>query len=136
MADFLSKETRSKVMACVKGAGNKATELALIRLFRIYRISGWRRKQRVYGKPDFVFKKERVAVFVDGCFWHGCHSHCRMPKSRLDYWYIKIDRNIQRDKQVNKNLIAKGWKVLRIWEHSLNSPKSFIPKINLMLGRS
>jgi DNA mismatch endonuclease, patch repair protein len=120
MTDTISTETRSKVMASVHSSGNKATELKLIRIMRKKHIKGWRRHQRLPGNPDFVFRKERLCIFVDGCFWHGCKTHCRMPKSHQEYWNTKIDNNRKRDRRINQLLRANGWEVFRIWEHSLN----------------
>jgi DNA mismatch endonuclease Vsr len=85
MADVFNKTKRSRVMAAIKSTGNKDTELKLIAIFRANGIAGWRRNQKLPGKPDFVFRRERLAVFVDGCFWHGCRWHCRMPKSRIGF---------------------------------------------------
>ncbi|MBE3039243.1 MAG: very short patch repair endonuclease [Chloroflexi bacterium] len=135
MPDFLSKETRSKVMAAIRSKGNKDTELLLASIFRTNGISGWRRQPRLVGRPDFVFPKERLAVFIDGCFWHGCRWHCRMPKSRLEYWRPKIERNRRRDKEANRLLLEKGWKILRIWEHSLRDPKLLVSKVSAALSR-
>jgi len=114
--DVFSKEKRSKVMRAVKSNKNKSTELKLIEIFRQYGIEGWRRNYKVFGKPDFVFHKYKITVFVDGCFWHG--HDCRNTKSasNKDYWDKKIDRNIKRDKKVNSHLANLGWKVIRIWE--------------------
>jgi DNA mismatch endonuclease (patch repair protein) len=71
MADVFTKIKRSQVMAAIRSKGNKDTELKLISIFRKYRITGWRRHQVVFGNPDFIFRKAKIAVFVDGCFWHG-----------------------------------------------------------------
>src|SRR5208283_3651906 len=90
-----------------------------IQLFRIAGITGWRRNYGLVGKPDFVFPKEKIAMFVDGCFCHGCTKHRRKPKSNQQYWTIKIDRNTRRDKSITKALREKGWAVVRIWEHEL-----------------
>lgn len=79
MTDVLSRKQRSQVMAAVRSKGNRATELKLISIFRMNRIAGWRRNQHLPGKPDFVFHKERLAVFVDGCFWHDCPKHGELP---------------------------------------------------------
>lgn len=119
MADTVSTKERSRIMAKVKGRGNKSTELKLIKLFKEYYIKGWRRKYTLFGNPDFVIPKARLAIFVDGCFWHGCKEHCRMPKSNHEYWVSKIDKNTKRDKLVNKELKKKRWVVIRIWEHEL-----------------
>lgn len=117
--DTLSREGRSERMASVKGKGNKSTELELIALFRIHRIIGWRRGQKLFGRPDFVFRNFRVAVFVDGDFWHGHPQKGRMPKSNVTFWTSKIAANRRRDRIVNANLRANGWTVVRIWESDL-----------------
>jgi DNA mismatch endonuclease (patch repair protein) len=119
MADVFTKAKRSDVMSRIRGHGNKDTELALMRLFRTYGITGWRRKYAVFGKPDFVFPKLRLAVFVDGCFWHACPRHFRDPKNNAEFWQRKFDANILRDRLATRVLRAKGWYVLRIWEHEL-----------------
>jgi len=129
MADTLSKSKRSQVMAAVRSSGNKATELKLISIFRANSISGWRRGASLFGKPDFVFKRERVAVFVDGCFWHGCRLHYRMPRSNRLYWRRKKARNAARDRLVNQRLRDSGWRVLRIWAHALRSPELIARRI-------
>lgn len=117
--DNVSKAARSRIMAQVKGAGNRSTELAFIDILRSRRLHGWRRNAPVYGRPDFVFYKVRVAVFVDGCFWHACPQHCRLPASNRDYWESKIARNAKRDRHVTRELRKRGWTVLRFWEHEL-----------------
>jgi DNA mismatch endonuclease (patch repair protein) len=68
-------------------------------------------------RPDIVFGRGRVAVFVDGCFWHGCPEHQRIPKSNLNYWGPKLAANVERDRRVDAALADAGWVVLRIWEH-------------------
>ncbi len=119
MADTVSLKERSQIMAKVKGRGNKSTELKLIKFFKEYCIKGWRRKYPLTGNPDFVIPKSRLAIFVDGCFWHGCKEHCRMPESNSEYWISKIDKNIKRDNLINKGLKEERWTVIRIWEHEL-----------------
>lgn len=74
---------------------------------------------RIYGNPDFVNQKYKTAVFIDGCFWHGCKKHCRMPKTNKRYWASKIRKNVERDKKVTRKLKMKGWRVVRIWEHDI-----------------
>ena len=133
MADVISKKKRSQVMALIKSKGNKNTELKLISIFRAYKLSGWRRNQNLPGKPDFAFPMERLALFVDGCFWHGCKQHCRKPSSNVAYWLAKIHRNRKRDRIVGKRLRKNGWNVLRIWEHELLSPKSVVHRIKSTL---
>lgn len=108
-------------MAAIRGRGNKDTELRMMALMRAHGITGWRRGVALMGKPDFVFRRERVAVFVDGCFWHrhpGCKFACT-PKSRLDFWLPKFARNVARDREVTRALRKDGWKVIRVWECDL-----------------
>jgi DNA mismatch endonuclease (patch repair protein) len=124
MADVFTREKRSAVMARIRGAGNKDTELRLIGLMRAAGVRGWRRKAAVFGKPDFVFPKERVAVFVDGCFWHGCPIHATWPKQNAEFWLTKISKNQARDRLVNRGLRKAGWRVLRIWEHDLTRKRA------------
>lgn len=123
VADVFTKIKRSQVMAAIRSTGNRSTELRLASILRAHGITGWRRRQPVPGKPDFVFRRERLAVFVDGCFWHGCRGHLRMPKENRQYWKCKIARNIQRDRETNQRLREAGWRVLRVWEHALRSPE-------------
>lgn len=110
-------------MSRILGSGNRKTELALIDVFRRNRIIGWRRRQKVLGKPDFVFRSKRLAVFVDGCFWHCCPKHCSMPANNRVFWVKKLETNKSRDRKITNVLRGKGWKVLRIWEHEL-SPRN------------
>jgi DNA mismatch endonuclease, patch repair protein len=123
MADVFSKQKRSQIMAAIRSRGNKETELRLASILRAAKIKGWRRHQPLPGHPDFVFRRQRVAIFVDGCFWHGCHRHCRMPRGNRSYWRAKIARNSARDRRSNRLLRSRGWRVLRIWGHSLASPE-------------
>ncbi len=78
-------------------------------------------KKKLTGSPDVVFVAARVAVFVDGCYWHGCRAHCRRPASNSAYWRAKIERNIQRDRRVSRELADAGWRVVRVWEHEIRS---------------
>ena len=133
MPDIFSRKKRSDVMSHIRSSGNKDTELRLIQIFRANGITGWRRgcvirgqktEDRRQGKrfsvrPDFVFLKLKTAVFVDGCFWHGCPKHATWPKNRAAFWLAKIVGNKARDRKVNRLLRAKGWGVMRIWEHEL-----------------
>lgn len=131
MTDVHTKAQRSKNMAAIRGKHNKSTELALITLFRANKIKGWCRHSRnVFGTPDFIFSKNKVAIFVDGCFWHGC-SKCRTyPKTNKKFWGTKIAANQKRDKEVKKQLIRSGWKVLRFWEHEIKqNPDRIVKKI-------
>lgn len=119
MADTLTVAERSERMSRVRSRENRATELRLIALMRKHRITGWRRGVPLPGKPDFVLRASKLAMFVDGCFWHGCPRHRRIPKTRVAFWKTKLARNVQRDREVRKVLRERGWRVFRIWEHEL-----------------
>ncbi len=134
MSDVFTKEKRSEVMSRIRGRGNRATELALLELLRASHIYGWRRHARVEGRPDFAFKTARLAVFVDGCFWHCCPRCGTQPSNNRGFWEKKLAANRKRDRTVNRILRGDGWTVLRIWEHQLGSPQRVIKKIRLLLG--
>lgn len=127
--DTFTPQERSRIMSRVKSRGNQSTELKLLELFHLYKLRGWRRKYLIKGSPDFVFLKRRLAIFVDGCFWHGCPKHCRMPKSNEEYWVTKINQNKKRDYKVTKALRGKNWTVIRLWEHELKD-NQFKRKMN------
>lgn len=124
-------------MSRIKGKGNKDTELAMIQILRKHHISGWRRNQAVLGKPDFVFPKQRIALFVDGCFWHGCPKpkHSNLPRNNQEFWAKKLQGNKDRDKLVSRELKKAGWKVLRVWEHELKYPEKVVVKLKKQFGR-
>ena len=73
----------------------------------------------VRARADIVFPRRRLVVFVDGCFWHGCPEHCRVPTRNRTYWQAKLERNMTRDARVGAALTAAGWRVLRVWEHEV-----------------
>ncbi|SRR6266571_3367001 len=121
MADVFTREKRSAVMSRIRSHGNLDTELRMIALFRENGITGWRRRARVFGRPDFIFRRRKVALFVDGCFWHR-HPGCRFaytPKSRLKFWVRKFQNNVVRDRLVTRQLRNAGWHVIRVWECQL-----------------
>lgn len=111
-------------MSRVKGRGNAATELRLIKLFKQYGVIGWRRNFSTFGKPDFVFPRHRIVIFVDGEFWHGHPTRAKIPKTNRTFWKRKIEANKKRDRQVNRTLRAKGWAVIRIWQKDIPRPKT------------
>ena len=120
------------------GSCKKATELRMIQIFRANGITGWRRSWNLPGKPDFVFPKLKLAAFVDGCFWHGCPTHCIQPKQNAKFWRDKIAVNKARDNRVNYALRKRGWKVIRIWEHELGRKHEtrLLRRLDFCLGRS
>ena len=138
MPDVFTPAERSAVMSRIRSTGNAATELRFRAMLRAAKITGWRRHvslcmphpsartkagekkiRRPRVRPDFVFREERVAVFVDGCFWHGCPRHATRPRQNRKFWDDKIARNRQRDRLVTRQLRKSGWTVLRLWECAL-----------------
>jgi DNA mismatch endonuclease (patch repair protein) len=118
MTDFLSKETRSRVMARIRSKDTRP-ELALRKELHMRGLRGWRcHPGTVAGKPDVAFTKWRVAVFVDGCFWHG-HPDFFTPGKSGAYWDAKIERTKERDRLANETLSAAGWRVLRFWDFEI-----------------
>lgn len=123
-------------MAQIRGTGNKQTELRLAKILRRNRIAGWRRHQRIQGRPDFIFRSEKVAIFVDGCFWHGCPLHGRKPDSNQTYWLPKLERTKRRDRRNTRRLRAGGWCVVRLWDHDLNDEGRVVRRLVRALARS
>ena len=121
MDDIFEKTKRSEIMRKVRSSKNLSTELRLISLFRSSKITGWRRNYRVKGHPDFVFPAQHLAVFVDGCFWHGHECRNIHPKENQEYWENKVNHNILHDQEINMRFIKRGWTVIRIWECELKS---------------
>lgn len=119
MADVFEKEKRSDIMKRVRSKGNKSTELKLIEVFKAIGIKGWRRNYPVVGHPDFVFLDRKIAVFVDGCFWHGHDCRNTRPAENADYWKKKRQRNIDHDRVITDLFQNRGWTVIRIWECEL-----------------
>lgn len=134
MTDVFSKEQRSNIMKAVKSSGNKSTEQKLLAFFKKHGIKGWRRTYKVYGEPDFVFPKKKVAVFADGCFWHGHDCRNTKPKDNADYWSKKISRNIERDIHVTERLTKKGWTVIRLWECEIKKDDILFQRLNFLLN--
>ena len=119
MTDVFDKKKRSNIMRQVKSKKNKSTELRLIEIFKQNHITGWRRSYPVQGHPDFVFQKQKIAVFVDGCFWHGHDCRNTRPAEHHEYWQQKREYNMKHDQEVTTIFESRGWTVLRIWECEL-----------------
>lgn len=121
MADRVSKEVRSWVMSRVR-ATQTGPEIAFRKALWAAGVRGWRKNfAAIQGKPDVVFLKKRIAVFVDGCFWHGCPACYRQPNSNKDYWKNKITRNVARDRFIDNILREQGWILVRVWEHAVHA---------------
>lgn len=133
MTDCFQPDERSRIMGRIRSNGNYSTEVRFIRLMRRYGVAGWRRRSKLPGRPDFIFTKYKVAVFIDGDFWHGNPQKFRIPKSNCDYWEAKIMGNRKRDRQINKELKQLGWRVIRFWESSLRDEEAVIAKLKLLI---
>lgn len=120
-------------MSAIRGRGNQTTELTMVAILRAGSIRGWRRHLPLPGTPDFAFRRQRVAVFVDGCFWHACPKCYKRPGSNVTFWDAKAERNRARDRAVAAALRARGWRVVRVWEHQLQSPKRVLWRLRRAL---
>ena len=130
MVDVHTREQRSYNMSMIRGRDTKP-EVTLRKLLSLNGIRGYRIKSKLHGKPDLVFSKYKLVVFIDGCFWHRCKKCFIQPDKNKLFWKKKINRNVERDKQVNKLLRRDDWKVLRFWEHLLRkNPHLAYKRIN------
>lgn len=119
MADVFDSGKRSEIMSAVHSKKNKSTEIKLIQIFKENGVKGWRRGYKVKGHPDFVFLDKKIAIFVDGCFWHGHDCRNTHPADNAEYWNKKRERNMFHDKEVTAMFEGRGWTVIRIWECEL-----------------
>lgn len=119
-------------MRAVRSQGNRSTERRLCACLVQSGLKGWKtHAARLPGKPDVVFDGQKVAVFVDGCFWHGCKRCYRRPKSNRAYWDAKVRHNASRDKRQSATLRRDGWRVVRFWEHEVrDSPSLCAEKVS------
>ena len=133
MSDRISKDLRSKVMSSIRSKNTKPERTIRKQLWakgKRYRIHD----KSIIGKPDLTNKSKKTAVFIDGCFWHGCNECYREPKSNVLFWRNKLHSNKERRTIVRQNLISKGWIVLEFWEHEvISSPEKVISHICLFL---
>ena len=133
--DNLTKEQRRKNMQNIR-SNDTLPELKLVQEFKSRRIYFSRHLKTLPGKPDFVFRRTKVAVFIDSDFWHGHRKRGVMPKSNRVYWREKIKRNKKRDRTVTSELRSLGWTVVRVWEHNLKKHyKRSINKILKVIGK-
>ncbi len=135
MVDVLTKKQRSYNMSMIRGRNTKP-EISLRKLLfskgiRGYRLSG------APGKPDIIFPKYKIAIFIDGCFWHKCPRHFIEPATRKEFWAKKIEGNVKRDIEINRILKEEGWTVLRFWEHEIEKDinKCYISVLNELLKK-
>jgi DNA mismatch endonuclease (patch repair protein) len=127
MTDVLTKEQRAYNMSKIRGK-NTGPEIKLRKLLWSAGIRGYRIHYDLLGKPDLVFIKRKLAIFMDGCFWHKCPICFQEPATRKEFWMKKIQSNIDRDKKVNAILKNEGWKVIRIWEHEMKKDPDYVIK--------
>lgn len=125
MTDVLTKQQRSFNMSQIKGTNTKP-EIKLRKLLWQNGLRGYRTNYSLLGKPDVVFTRKKLAVFIDGCFWHKCKRCFVKPATRTNFWMKKIDGNVKRDRVVNQKLKNEGWKVLRFWEHQLKKNSEYM----------
>ena len=119
MADVLTPAQRRHCMSSIRGRDTRPE----VRLRKALWALGlrYRLRSKLPGRPDLVFVADHVAVFVDGCFWHQCPKHAVWPKNNSSFWRRKLEANVKRDRRNNRELKLQGWKVIRIWEHEVNS---------------
>jgi DNA mismatch endonuclease (patch repair protein) len=120
--DVLTPAQRSLCMSRIRGKDTKPERILRTALWSLglrYRLH-----HALPGRPDVVFPMQRIAIFVDGCFWHGCPQHGAQPKTNSDFWKEKLRRNAERDGKVSAALEAEGWTVLRFWEHEIKEDAS------------
>lgn len=154
MSDVFETAKRSEVMSRIRGRDNQSTELRLAAAFRKHGVVGWRRQVRlkprlaskdqglgealcrISVRPDFIFRPQKVAVFVDGCFWHCCPAHFKKPAANAEFWAKKLAGNLLRDQRASRALESAGWTVLRVWEHELADPAAVVARVASCLSRT
>jgi DNA mismatch endonuclease (patch repair protein) len=135
MVDVLTPEQRKLNMSHINSK-NTNPEKKLRHLIWSQGIRGYRIHYNLPGKPDIVFTKKKVAIFVDGCFWHKCPVCFQEPETRNEFWMKKIQSNVERDKKVNLQLKNLGWTVMRFWEHDIRkNPDAIVERIAEMTGK-
>jgi DNA mismatch endonuclease (patch repair protein) len=132
--DHVPKEVRSRIMAAIHSRGNSTTELPFAKVLWAAGLRGYRKHWPVAGKPDFAWPGRKVAVFVDGCFWHGCH--CKyLPRTHTAFWSNKIETNKRRDRRVSRALRRDGWTVIRVKECKVNSVVTIRRLVEIIVKR-
>jgi DNA mismatch endonuclease (patch repair protein) len=132
MADFFTPEQRSTLMSRIRGRDNLSTEKKIVEILRQARLVGWRRHLPLPGRPDFTFPKQRVCIFVHGCFWHDCPRCRKRSNTRPEYWAAKIALNRKRDRRVSRALRRRGYCVITVWECTLRRKNPILAKSRLL----
>ncbi len=138
MPDIFSKEKRSEIMSLIRSSSTKP-EIALRKIVSAkFYPQGYRYRinyRKIRGTPDIAFVSSKIAIFVDGNFWHGYNFSKTRHKLSEEYWLPKIQSNIKRDRKVNRDLKKQGWKVIRFWEHQVKKdPELVISRISEILS--
>jgi DNA mismatch endonuclease, patch repair protein len=126
MADMMTKEQRQKNMKAIKSI-SKLESIVSKNLWK----NGFRFRRntsKLVGKPDISIKKFKVVIFIDSCFWHQCPLHGNMPKTNTEYWQKKLNRNVERDQEVNAYYKKNGWNIKRVWEHEIKKDLNSVVK--------
>lgn len=135
MTDVLTPKQRSYNMSRIR-CRNTKPEIILRKMIFAAGLKGYRLNYKLMGKPDIVFTRRKVAVFIDGCFWHKCPRCFAPPESNRAFWTAKIEGNVKRDKEVNAALKKMGYKVLRFWQHELKKNiNKCVDKIEFVLEK-
>jgi DNA mismatch endonuclease (patch repair protein) len=124
MADVMTSAQRSRCMSRIRGRDTKPETALRSALWKLG--LRFRKSTRLRGKPDILFPRERVVVFVDGCFWHRCPEHQTKPASNADFWDRKLSENVARDRRIDALLEADMWTVVRVWEHEVERGLEFV----------
>lgn len=136
MTDIFTKEKRSEIMSRIRGKNTKV-EVALRKIVSSYCYPlGYRYRKhykKVPGSPDMAFVSMKIAVFLDGDFWHGYNFQNRRKKLPKKYWVAKIEENMRRDRRMDARLRRMGWKPVRFWEHNLKNPKRVLHRLEKLL---
>ena len=117
MADMMTLEQRRKNMQAIRSISQLESIVSKELWNKGYRFR--RNTKDLFGKPDISIKKYKIVIFIDSCFWHQCPIHGNMPKTNVEYWKPKLERNVERDKEVDEYYKQKGWNIKRIWEHEV-----------------
>lgn len=118
MVDMFTREQRSKNMRAIRSTGSSLESKVTRELWN----NGFRFRKNVrklVGNPDIAIQKYKIVIFIDSCFWHFCPIHGNMPGSNVEYWRKKLQRNVNRDNEINQYYSKLGWMVLRVWEHEI-----------------
>ena len=132
MADRITKGKRSQVMKTIKAQSHLENEVSKVLWHKGVRFR--KNVRSLFGNPDISIKKYKTVIFIDSCFWHSCPIHGNIPKSNTDFWKDKLNRNKERDLEVNVHYKDKGWSVIRVWEHELKEDfDGVIERINQII---